>query len=56
MLLLVGQFLGFCVYIFDIAILFQFQRFVWGVLGHVCHICFCGIVAIAILISLLGWW
>lgn len=41
---------GFCTYIFNISILLWFQKVVWGALGHEYCGCFCGIVAITILI------
>ena len=55
-LFLVGLFLVFYSCIFGIAILLLFQMIVWGVLSHVCCICLCDIVAIAILVWWLGWW
>ena len=36
----VGHFFGFCVYIFDIAMLFQFQMIGWGVLSRVLGVAF----------------
>ena len=35
-----GHFWGFCVYIFDIAKLFLFQKFGWGVLDCVVGVAF----------------
>ena len=50
-----GHFLGFCVYIFDIAKLFLFQMIGWGVLSRVVGVAFDCIGSITIQVYYREW-